>query len=213
MILIFIVLHWINLQHYLTLSYIKQSEQILIEFYLQHRLLTVFIYTLSYVALTAISFPGAAIISLLGGALFGLWLGTIVVSFASTVGSAIAFLISRHVLKDYFSIRYAKKLSNISNEINLRGRIYLFSLRLNPVVPFFLVNIISGLTSISLWDFFWVSQLGMLPGTLLYVNAGVQLVKINSLSDVWSPEIFWSLLMISIFPVLIKKFISGQSEA
>lgn len=157
-----------------------------------------------YVVMTALSLPGATLLTLAGGALFGLGLGFVIISFASTLGATAAFLLSRFVLRDWVQKRFADKLTAINTGVQKEGGFYLFTLRLVPLFPFFVVNLVMGLTPIKTWTYYWVSQLGMLAGTLVYVNAGTQLGQLNSLSGILSPEILGSFVLLGIFPWLAK---------
>jgi uncharacterized membrane protein YdjX (TVP38/TMEM64 family) len=138
-----------------------------------------------YVAVTALSLPGAAIMTLLaGGAIFGLWVGTLVVSFASSIGATLAMLAARYVLRDSVKARFGARLAEIDRGVEREGAFYLFTLRLVPLFPFFVINLVMGLTAMKARTFYWVSQLGMLAGTLVYVNAGTQLAQIESLKGI-----------------------------
>ncbi|WPD23075.1 MAG: TVP38/TMEM64 family protein [Candidatus Electrothrix scaldis] len=194
-------------QQYLSLASLKSSRQILQDFYNEHQLFTIAAYMLLYILVTALSLPGAVIMSLGGGALFGLWLGFLLVSFASTIGATLAFLVSRFLLRDAIKRRFGEKLTAINKGIEQDGAFYLFSLRLVPVFPFFIINLVMGLTSIRTAVFFLVSQIGMIPGTLVYVNAGTQLGKIESASGVLSPGLLLSFALLGVFPLLAKKLI------
>jgi pyruvate/2-oxoglutarate dehydrogenase complex dihydrolipoamide dehydrogenase (E3) component/uncharacterized membrane protein YdjX (TVP38/TMEM64 family) len=160
-----------------------------------------------YVAVTALSLPGAALMTLAGGAIFGLWWGTLIVSFASSIGATLAFLVARFFLRDWVTARFGKRLEAIDAGIRREGAFYLFTLRLVPVFPFFLINLLSGLTAMKTRSFYWVSQLGMLAGTVVYVNAGTQLAKIDSLSGIVSPGLLFSFALLGIFPLLAKKIV------
>ncbi|MDH5219239.1 MAG: TVP38/TMEM64 family protein, partial [Gammaproteobacteria bacterium] len=164
-----------DLGQYLTLDYIKQQRSDLSTFYNDNAMLTVLSYVLVYVVVTALSLPGAAIMTVLGGAIMGLGIGTVAVSFASTIGATLAFLVSRFMLRDYVQSHFKEKLRAINEGVNKDGSLYLFTLRLIPIFPFFVINLVMGLTPIKTWKFYLVSQLGMLPGTFVYVNAGSQL--------------------------------------
>jgi uncharacterized membrane protein YdjX (TVP38/TMEM64 family) len=153
-----------------------------------------------YVAATALSVPGAAILTLVGGALFGVVLGTIIVSFASTIGATLAFLSSRTILGEWVQARFGDRLQPINDGVERDGAFYLFSLRLVPLFPFFLVNLLMGLTRIRTVTFMWVSQLGMLLGTIVYVNAGTQLAQIDSLSGIASPALLGSFIALAALP-------------
>ncbi len=163
------------------------------------------LFFLAYVLVAAFSLPGAAIMTLLAGALFGLWWGLLIVSFASSIGALFAFFASRYLFRDSFQSKFSNKLKSINAGIEKDGGFYLFTLRLLPVFPFFIVNILMGLTTIKTWTYYWVSQLGMLAGTFVYVNAGVQLAQIESLKDIISPALLGSFALLAIFPLLAKK--------
>ncbi len=158
-----------------------------------------------YVGVTGLSLPGAAVLTLLAGALFGVVEGTILVSFASSIGATLAFLMSRYVLADSVQKRFGERLKSINAGIEKEGSFYLFMLRLVPIFPFFLVNVLMGLTPMSALRFYLTSQIGMLPGTLVYVNAGTQLATLDSLKGIASPKIIVSLALLGIFPLLAKR--------
>ncbi len=160
-----------------------------------------------YSLVTALSVPGALILTLTAGALFGLVVGTVVVSFASSLGATLAFLTSRHLLRDAVQRRFGKRLQPINDGMVRDGALYLFTLRLVPIFPFFMVNLLMGLTPIRTSSFYWVSQVGMLAGTLVYVNAGTELAKITSLSGIVSPGLLLSFTLLGVFPMLARKFI------
>ena len=145
--------------------------------------------------------------TLAGGALFGLWTGIVLISFASSIGATAAFLASRYVLRESIQRRFGDKLSAINDGMAREGALYLFTLRLVPVFPFFLINLLMGLTSIRTVTFYWVSQIGMLAGTLVYVNAGTQLAQINSLSGIVSPGLLMSFALLGVFPLIAKRMI------
>jgi len=162
---------------------------------------------LLYVAITALSIPVAAIITLLAGWLFGRWLGTAIVSFASTAGAVLAFLSSRFVLRDFVERRFAARLESLNTGVERDGAYYLFTLRLVPIFPFFLVNLGMGLTRMRLWKYAWVSWLGMLPGTFLYVNAGQALSTIDSPRAVLSPAVLISFALLGLAPLVFRKVV------
>lgn len=164
-------------------------------------------YFFLYVLVTALSLPGAALMTLLGGALFGLFGGTILVSFASTFGATLAMLISRFMLRDWVQAKFSKRLMGINQEVEREGTSYLFALRLVPVFPFVLINLAMGLTKLPVRTFWWVSQLGMLPGTLVYVNAGRELGQLNSLAGILSPSLIGSFLLLGLLPLLSRKIL------
>jgi uncharacterized membrane protein YdjX (TVP38/TMEM64 family) len=163
---------------------------------------------LIYVAVTGLSIPGAAIMTLIAGALFGLVPGTILVSFASTIGATLAFLGSRYVLRDWVQSKFGERLKAIDDGLAKDGAFYLFTLRLIPVFPFFVINLLMGLTRIRTWTFFWVSQLGMLAGTIVYVNAGTQISQIESTAGLLSPVLIGSFILLALFPWAAKGLIA-----
>lgn len=206
--IILVVLFFIyDLGQFLSLSYFKSRHAWLMDIYTHHTLMTLGLYMLIYVTVTALSLPGAAVMTLAGGSLFGLLTGTVVISFASTIGATLAFLLSRFVLKDWVQKRYKDKLRTINQGIEKDGAFYLFTLRLVPVFPFFIINLVMGLTPIRTSRFYLVSQMGMLPGTLVYVNAGTQLAQINSLKGILSPGLLLSFALLGV-PLLAKKGVS-----
>ncbi len=161
-----------------------------------------------YISVAALSLPGAAIMTLTGGALFGVIWGTIIVSFASTIGATLAFIASRFLFKKSIQNQYGNRLQAINRGIEKDGSFYLFTLRLVPVFPFFLVNLLMGLTPIRTTTFFWVSQVGMLAGTIVYVNAGTQLAQISDLTGILSLPLLVSFIVLGVFPILAKKIMS-----
>ena len=189
---------------WLTLDNAKAQQAILNDYIVQHFTQASILFLLGYIVMTALSLPGAAVASLLGAALFGFWWGLILVSFASSIGATLAFLVSRFLLKDWVQNRFGQKLDAINRGIEKDGLFYLLTLRLIPVFPFFLINLVMGLTPLKTRTFYWVSQLGMLPGTAVYVNAGTQLAQIDSLGDVVSPSVLGSLALLGLFPLLAK---------
>ena len=196
------------LRDWLTLDRLKDSRDAVSAMVEARPLLVAALFFLVYVAVTALSFPGALILTLAAGALFGLWQGLLLVSFASTLGASLAFLGSRYLLRDWVSRRFARRLGAIDQGIARDGIFYLLTLRLNPAVPFFLVNLGMGLTAMRLATFWGVSQIGMLPGTFVYVNAGTQLGRIESTRDILSGGLLGALILLSLFP-LIAKFVTG----
>ena len=198
-----------DLDQYLTLNYLKQQQEAFGTFYADNRFLTVAIYMAIYILVTALSLPGATIMTLAGGALFGLWTGLIAVSFASTIGATLAFLVSRFLLRDWVQDKFGNKLSSFNAGVEKDGAFYLFSLRLVPVFPFFMINLAMGLTPLKAGLFYIVSQIGMLPGTFVYVNAGTQLGKIESASGILSPGLLLSFILLGIFPIIAKKILEA----
>ena len=197
-----------DLDQYLTLSYLKESQENFQAIYKANRLTVIGVFMLIYIVVTALSLPGAAVMTLAGGALFGFWVGVVAVSFASTLGATLACAVSRFLLQDWVQGRFGDKLKMINEGIEKEGAFYLFTLRLIPVVPFFVINLVSGLTKIPLFTFFWVSQVGMLAGTAVYVNAGKEISKIDSLSGILSPTLIISFVILGLFPITVKKLMS-----
>lgn len=163
---------------------------------------------LLYVAVTGLSIPGAAIMSLVAGALFGVVLGSVIVSFASTIGATLAFLSSRYLLRDWVQGKFGERLRAIDDGLAKDGAFYLFTLRLIPVFPFFVINLLMGLTRIKTWTFFWVSQLGMLAATVVFVNAGTQISRIESTSGLLSPMLIASFVALALFPWAAKAIVA-----
>ncbi len=198
-----------DLGRFLSLDYLKSQQAALAAHYAANRVQTLAIYALVYVAVTALSLPGAAILTLAGGALFGFWTGLLVVSFASSIGALLAMLAARFVLRDSVQGRFGDKLAAINGGIERDGAFYLFALRLVPLFPFFVINLLMGLTRIRAWTFYWVSQLGMLAGTAVYVNVGTQLAQVESLAGVLSPALLGSFVLLGLFPLLAKKLVDA----
>ncbi len=159
------------------------------------------------ILVTALSLPGAAIMTLAAGALFGLVTGTIIVSFASTIGATCACFVSRFILREWVQRKVGDKLATINAGIEKEGGFYLFSLRLIPLFPFWLINLVMGLTKMPLKKFYWVSQIGMFAGTIVYVNAGRELGKIESISGILSPTLLFSFVLLGLFPIITKKLL------
>jgi len=203
-ILIVVLFQWFDLGRYLSLESLKQHQEQIQSLYNQNPVGLALSYFFIYVVVTALSFPGAAVITLAGGAIFGFWTGFILVSFASTIGATLAFLAARFFLHDYVQAKFGEKLKNINSGFQREGAFYLFTLRLVPVFPFFLINLVMGLTPIKTWTYFWVSQVGMLAGTAVYVNAGTQLAQIDSLKGILSPPLLLSFILIGVLPLISK---------
>lgn len=166
---------------------------------------TALLFFVVYTLVTALSLPAAAVLTLAGGAIFGLWQGLLLVSFASSIGATLAFLVSRFLLRDWVQAKYGNSLKSLNEGVRKDGGFYLFGLRLVPIFPFFLINLVMGLTPIKARTFYWVSQLGMLPGTIVYVNAGTQLGQIDSTAGLLSPGLIFSFVLLGIFPLLARR--------
>jgi pyruvate/2-oxoglutarate dehydrogenase complex dihydrolipoamide dehydrogenase (E3) component/uncharacterized membrane protein YdjX (TVP38/TMEM64 family) len=199
----------LDLGQYLSLDSLKARQGAIEALTRAHPLQATLAYFLVYVAVTALSLPGAAVMTLAGGALFGLLWGTVVVSFASTIGATLAFLVSRFLLRDWVQQRFGERLKAVNAGVEKDGAFYLLTLRLVPVFPFFLINLAMGLTPIRAATFYWVSQLGMLAGTLVYVNAGTQLARVDSLAGVLSPALLGSFALLGLFPLLAKRLLEA----
>jgi pyruvate/2-oxoglutarate dehydrogenase complex dihydrolipoamide dehydrogenase (E3) component/uncharacterized membrane protein YdjX (TVP38/TMEM64 family) len=199
----------LDLGRFFSLDYIKAARADFAALYAARPAWVIGVFFAIYVAVAALSLPGAAIMTLLAGAIFGLWVGTLVVSFASSIGATLAMLVSRYVLRDSVKARFGARLADIDKGIARDGAFYLFTLRLVPVFPFFVINLLMGLTSIKAGTFYWVSQLGMLAGTLVYVNAGTQLAQISSLQGILSPGLIGSFVLLGIFPLVAKKIVDA----
>jgi pyruvate/2-oxoglutarate dehydrogenase complex dihydrolipoamide dehydrogenase (E3) component/uncharacterized membrane protein YdjX (TVP38/TMEM64 family) len=198
-----------DLGRFVSLDYLKAQQAAFDAYYQAHPARTVAIYVAVYVAVTALSFPGAAVLTLAAGALFGVTVGTVIVSFASSIGATLAFLASRFLFRDTVKARFAARLKAIDEGIARDGPFYLFTLRLVPVLPFFVVNLAMGLTAMRSWTFYWVSQLGMLAGTIAYVNAGTQLAKIDGLRGILSPSLLGSFVVLGVLPLVLKKAVDA----
>lgn len=194
----------LDLGQYLTLDALKAQQSAIDGYYRANPLLVTAAFFAIYVALTALSVPGAAILTLAAGAIFGVVTGTLLVSFASTIGATLAFLASRYLFRDAVQARFSARLRAVNEGVARDGAFYLFSLRLVPAFPFFLVNLAMGLTPIRTWTYYWVSQLGMLLGTVVYVNAGTQLARIETLSDIASPGLLASFTALGLLPWIGK---------
>ena len=190
-------------QQYLTRDYF-------LSLYADNPAQTIAIFFIVYVAATALSLPGAALLTLIGGAIFGLGTGLLVISFASTIGATLAFLIARSLLGDWVQNKFGSYLETINKGVEKDGPFYLLTLRLIPAVPFFVINLVMALTPMKARTFYWVSQLGMLPGTAVFVNAGAQLGQVEELSasGILTPELIGSFVLLGIFPWVARKAVS-----
>lgn len=197
-----------DLGQILTLENFKAQQAEIVSAKDANPLLYVGGFFLLYVAVTGLSIPGAAIMSLVAGALFGVVLGSIIVSFASTIGATLAFLSSRYLLRDWVQGKFGERLRAIDDGLAKDGAFYLFTLRLIPVFPFFVINLLMGLTRIKTWTFFWVSQLGMLAATVVFVNAGTQISRIESTSGLLSPMLIASFGALALFPWAAKAIVA-----
>lgn len=194
-----------DLGQYFTLEFFNAKHTVITNYYHANPLQTGLIYFVLYILVTSLSLPGAGIMTLIAGAIFGLLWGTVLVSFASTIGATVAFLVARYLFKEIVQKRFSDKLQTINAGIERDGAFYLFTLRLIPLFPFFIINLVMGLTPIRTGVFAIVSQIGMLPVTVIFVNAGIQIAKISRAEDILSLELLVSLILIGVFPLIAKK--------
>lgn len=198
----------LDLQRFLSLEAMQSSLGALRDAYAAHGALMLGGYFVCYVAMAALSLPGATVMGLAGGAVFGFWVATVAVSFASTMGATLAFLMSRYLFRDFVQRRFGDRLAAMNEGVKREGAWYLFTLRLIPVFPFFVINLLMGLTPMSARTFYWVSQLGMLGGTMVYVNAGKELGRLTSLSGILSPSLILAFALLGVFPLAVKKVLA-----
>lgn len=193
-----------DLGQYLTLDTLKNNREVIFELYQNNQVVFILVFFAIYVISTAVSIPGATILTLAGGFLFGRYLGTLVVSVAACMGATCAMMIARTLLGDSLQKKYQKQLATFNQGIEKEGGLYLLSLRLIPLFPFFVINLVMGLTKMRVGTYYLYSQIGMLPGTFIYVNAGSALSNIEQISDILSLEIFISFALLGIVPLAIK---------
>ncbi|MFP5306647.1 MAG: FAD-dependent oxidoreductase, partial [Gammaproteobacteria bacterium] len=198
-----------DLDRYLSLAYLQSQRAAIVDYRDAHPLATSLGFFAVYVAVTALSLPGAAVMTLAAGAIFGLVWGLVIVSFASSIGATLAMLVARFVARDAIQARYGDRLQAINAGIERDGAFYLFALRLVPLFPFFVINLLMGLTRMRVWTFYWVSQLGMLAGTIVYVNAGTQLAQLSSPRGILSLDLIGAFVLLGIFPLIARKLVDG----
>ncbi len=201
-----------DLQQYFNLEYLQSQKASLEQLNAQYPLLLAFGYFVVYIAVAALALPAAAILTLAGGAIFGFWKGMLLVSFASTIGATIAFLLTRYLFHDSVQSRFGDRLETINRGIENEGAFYVFGLRLVPLFPFVMVNSVLALTKLKTFTFYWSSQLGMLIGTAVYVNAGTQLAEISSTSDILSLELLLSFALLGVFPIIAKHLLAWLKQ-
>jgi pyruvate/2-oxoglutarate dehydrogenase complex dihydrolipoamide dehydrogenase (E3) component/uncharacterized membrane protein YdjX (TVP38/TMEM64 family) len=204
---------FLDLGRYLSLAYLQQQLDIIHSFYAENRLLSWLIFLVVYVVVTALSIPGAAVMTLAGGAIFGFTTGLVLVSFASAMGATLAFLVARYLLRDWVQQRFGDRLKTINQGIEKDGAFYLFTLRLVPVFPFFLINLVMALTPLKTWTFYWVSQVGMLVGTAVYINAGTQVAQLQSAGDILSPGLIGAFVLLGLFPWITRALLTSLHRA
>jgi len=200
---------YFDLGHYLSLETLKAQQEMIENYRLNNHKLAVAVYMLIYIAVTGLSLPGDVILTLAGGAVFGVFWGTLIVSFASTIGATLAFLAAGFLFRDTVHAKFGERLKAIDEGVEKEGGFYLFTLRLVPIFPFFMINLLMGLTNMRVGVFYLVSQIGMLAGTAVYVNAGTQLAKIDSLAGILSPALLGSFVLLGLFPLLAKKIVTA----
>ena len=194
---------------YFSLDYFKSQQAVIAAYHQANPIQTALIFLAAYIAVTALSLPGAAIMTLVAGAIFGLVWGVVIVSFASSIGATLAFLVARFLLRDSIQSKFGDKLKAINAGVEKEGGFYLFTLRLVPAFPFFVINAVMGLTTMKVWTFFWVSQVGMLAGTIVFVYAGQKLSEITSLKGILSPGLIGAFILIGLLPIIAKKIVDG----
>jgi len=194
-----------DLGQWLTLEQLKAQQSDLDNFRASNPLLVAAIYMLLYIVVTALSLPGATIMTLSGGAIFGLYLGTALALVSATIGATLAFLIARYLVGNWVQTRFADRIQAINQGIEKDGAFYLFSLRLVPIFPFFVINVVMALTPLKTLTFFWVSLIGMLAGAGVYANAGTQIAQLENLSGIASPSLLLSFALLGVFPIIAKK--------
>lgn len=205
---------WFDLGRFLTLETLKTNRQVLVEYHAAHRAATVTGFMAIYIIQTALSLPGAAVLSLAAGAVFGSIMGTVYANIAATIGATLAFLVTRYLLRDAIQNRFGTKLESLNRELEARGFNYLLFLRLVPLFPFFLINLASGLTRLPLRTFILGTMIGIIPGGFVYVNAGASLATITSLSGIASPRVVGSFVLLGLFallPALYNRLKAGKT--
>ena len=193
-----------GLTEYFSLSFLQEQRLRIVDFYRDNPAITILLFVLLYVALTGLSIPSATGLTLLAGAIFDLVVGVLVVSVSSVCGASIAFVIARYLFREPVRKKFPEQFATVNKGIEKDGAFYLFAIRLVPVIPFFVTNVAMSLTTIRLWTFFWVSYIGMLAATTVFVNAGSQLGQLESMSGILSPALIGSLVLLGIFPLVAK---------
>lgn len=202
----------LDLGQYLSFEALKTQRDALQGQVAAHPVLSITLFFVAYVLVAALALPGAAIMTLAGGALFGLVTGTLVVSFASSIGATLAFLGARFLFRDSIQARFGDKLKTLNDGIDREGGFYLLALRLVPVFPFFVINVLGGLTSLRPRTFYWVSQLGMLPATAVYVNAGTELAQVDSAGDILSPQLIGAFVLLGVLPLIARTALNAYRK-
>ena len=201
---LFSAFFYFNLQQYINLQNLKEQKDALQQLYITQPVAISAAYFVIYVLVAALALPAAAIITLAGGAIFGFWHGLVLVSFASTIGATIAFILTRYLFHDAVQKKFGSQLETVNKGIETEGAFYVFGMRLVPLIPFVIVNSLLGLTKLKTITFYWASQLGMLIGTAVFVNAGTQLAEIDNLGDILSVNLILSFVLLGVFPIIAK---------
>ncbi|OEU69665.1 MAG: dihydrolipoamide dehydrogenase [Desulfovibrio sp. S3730MH75] len=201
-----------DLGRFLTLDYLKSSRLEFQSFYDLYPVQAIAGYFLVYVTIVGLNLPGAAVLGIAGGALFGFTVAVITISFASSIGATIACFFSRYLFRDYVQRKFGDKLEKVNEGIKNEGAFYLFTMRLIPAIPFVVINLVMGLIPIKLWTFYWVSQVGMLAGTMVFVNAGKELGQITSLAGIIQPSVLIAFVILGLFPLVVKKVVSAVKK-
>ena len=203
---------YFDLGRYINLEFFQAQRAVVVDYYVDNRVVTIVAFLAIYIGMAALSLPGATIMTLAAGAVFGLPVGLVLVSFASTIGATLACMLARFLFRDAVQNRFGKYLGRINEGVEKDGAFYLFALRLVPAFPFFVVNLVMALTPIRLWTFYWVSQVGMLAGTAVYVNAGKEIGQLESLQGILSPTLLISFALLGVFPIIAKKALKVLSK-
>jgi uncharacterized membrane protein YdjX (TVP38/TMEM64 family) len=210
-----VLFFYFDLGKYLTLASLKANHATLVAFYERHQLIMIAGFIAAYIVQTALSLPGAAVLSLAAGAVFGAIMGTLYVNIGATIGASLAFLVARYLFRDVIQNKFGARLEKINAELETRGFNYLLFLRLVPLFPFFLINLGGGLTGMRLRTFFFGTMVGIIPGSFVYCNAGASLAAINSISEVASPRVLGSFALLGLFalvPVLYQKIVKKKQS-
>lgn len=194
-----------DLQQYFSFEYLKSQKDALNALYAEKPILIAGAFFLIYVTFAALALPAATILTLAGGAIFGFWTGMLLVSFASTIGATLAFIFTRFLFHDAIQAKFGDRLEAMNTGIEKEGAFYVFGMRLVPIFPFVMINSLLALTKLKTWTFYWASQIGMLAGTAVYVNAGTQIAQIDNPGDIANPKLIISFVLLGIFPIIAKK--------
>lgn len=204
-ILIIFSFYFFGGQKFLDLHFLQQKLSYLHSLYLQRPVYVITVFFTFYIILTGLSIPGAIVLTLMAGALFGTWPGAIIVTLANAVGATIAFILSRFLFRDFVEKKFRNRFIKFTKKLNEEGNLYLLTLRLIPITPFVVVNLVMGLTKIKIWSFIWITLLGIFPGTFIYVYAGKKFSEISTISHILSPSIIISLIFLGMMPFVARK--------